>query len=154
MPSIELPERPRNRRERRQQLRAADSKDGEDQSSDDETPPTSTKPASFRAEDIGLFNPRFQAEPEHGRITPGPVVNAGKHVYYLNVFVFVDRLKELARRHGAAKVIKLIPSCLQGTVATMLSRNKTSTAVGRWMNGIWIGLIDIIEVIVLPCARS
>ena len=116
VPSIELPEHPRNRRERRQHLQPADS----NESSDDEPLPTSSfsssaKPASFRAEDVGFFDPGFQAEPEHGNTTPGPVVNAGKHVYYLDVFVFVDRLKELARKQGAAKVIDLIPSCLRGT---------------------------------------
>ena len=120
MPSIKLPERPRNRRERHQQLRAADGKD-EDQSSDDKTPlpissfSSSAKPAPFWAEDVGFFDPGFQAEPEYGNTIPRPVVNASKHVYYLNIFIFVDRLKELARKHGAEKVIDLIPSYLRGS---------------------------------------
>ena len=39
---------------------------------------------------------------------------ASKHVYYLDVSVFVDRLKGLARKHDPNKVINLIPSCLRG----------------------------------------
>ena len=118
IPSIEAPEQARNRRERRQHLQSAE--DGQDHHSDEDseslplaTPPTRSPP--FKAEDIGFFDPGFQPEQEHGKTTPGPVVNAGKHVYYLDVFVFVDRLKELARKHGPTKVIDLIPSCLRGT---------------------------------------
>ena len=114
LPTIEPPEQPRNRRERRQHLQSA-----EDQSSEEEfqTPLTSSSksPALLKAEDVGFFDPGFQPEQEHGKTTPGPVVNAGKHAYYLDVFVFVDRLKELARKHGPDKVIDLIPSCLRGT---------------------------------------
>ena len=125
VPTIEQQEPPRNRRERRdlQFLRGRfTSPDAEHQDSDEDlqAPPvtsfsSSAKPASFRAEDVGFFDPGFQPEPEHGNTTPGPVVNAGKHAYYLDVFVFVDRLKELARKHGAATVINLIPSCLRGS---------------------------------------
>ena len=35
-------------------------------------------------------------------------------MYYLNVFVFVNRLKELTRKHSPNKIINLIPSCLRG----------------------------------------
>ena len=130
VPTIEQQDPPRNRRERRdlQFLRgrfaspddANDHQDSDDESQALQAPisssfSSSAKPASFRAEDVGFFDPGFQPEPEHGNTTPGPVVNAGKHVYYLDVFVFVDRLKELARKQGAAKVIDLIPSCLRGS---------------------------------------
>ena len=49
------------------------------------------------AEDVGYFDPEFEAEQEHGKSTPGPVVNAGKHAYYLDIFVFADRINELSR---------------------------------------------------------
>lgn len=117
--TTEPPEQPRNRRERRQHLQ--DGQNGQDQSSDEDlytqTPLTSSSksPAALKAEDVGFFDPGFQPEQEHGKTTPGPVVNAGKYAYYLDVFVFVDRLKELARKHGPEKVIDLIPSCLRGT---------------------------------------
>ena len=72
----------------------------------------------LRAEDVGFFDPEFQAEQEHGKSTPGPVVNAGKHAYYLDVFVFVDRLNELTRKHGENLVKDVIPSCLRGSALT------------------------------------
>ena len=73
----------------------------------------------LRAEDVGFFDPEFQAsEQEHGKTTPGPVVNAGKHVYYLDVFVFVDRLNELNRKHGPDRIKDVIPSCLRGSALT------------------------------------
>ena len=72
-----------------------------------------------KAEDVGYFDPGFQAsEQEHGKTTPGPVVNAGKHAYYLDIFVFVDRLNELARKYGPAAVQDAIPSCLRGSALT------------------------------------
>ena len=50
----------------------------------------------MRAEDVGFFDPEFQAsEQEHGKTI---VVNAGKHAYYFGVLVFVDRLNELNRK--------------------------------------------------------
>ena len=50
---------------------------------------------ALRAEDVGYFDPDFKpSEQEHGNTTPGPVVNVGKHAYYLDVFVFVDYLNE------------------------------------------------------------
>ena len=69
---------------------------------------------ALKADDIGFFDPGFRPKQEHRNTTLGPVVNAGKHVYYLNVFVFVDCLKEFARKHGPEKVIDVIPSCLRG----------------------------------------
>ena len=73
----------------------------------------------LRAEDVGFFDPEFQAlEQEHGKTTPGPVVNAGKHAYYLDIFVFVDRLNELARKYGQDLVKDVVPSCLRGSALT------------------------------------
>ena len=46
---------------------------------------------------MGIFELKFKAlEQEHGNTIPGPVVNAGKHAYIFDVFVFVDRLNEPA----------------------------------------------------------
>ena len=69
-------------------------------------PPTSSPPAQpifttrkpeIRAETVGYFDPDYQQEKEQGVTNQGPVVNAEKHVYYRDVYVFVDRLKDLAR---------------------------------------------------------
>ena len=82
-------------------------------------PPWNPQKKLLRAEEVGFFDPEFQAsEQEHRKSTPGPVVNAGKHAYYLNIFVFVDRLNELARKHGQHLVQDVIPSCLQGSALT------------------------------------
>ena len=126
IPTIEQQEPPRNCRERQdlQFLRGQfASPNAEHQDSDDDSQApllntsfsSSAKPASFRAEDVGFFDPSFQPKQEHRNTTPGPVVNAGKHMYYLDVFVFVNWLKELAWKHSAAAIINLIPSCLRGS---------------------------------------
>ena len=49
----------------------------------------------LRAEEVGYFDPKYQPE-QQSTVPPGPVVNAGKYVYYRDVYVFVDRLKDLA----------------------------------------------------------
>ena len=72
----------------------------------------------LRAEDVGYFDPEFQAEQEHRKTTPSPIVNAGKHAYYLNIFVFVDRLNELSRKYGQYVVQDVIPSYLRGSALT------------------------------------
>ena len=56
-------------------------------------PPTLWNPYKIllQAEDVGFFNPNFKAEQEHGNTTPGPVINAGKHAYHIDVFVSVER---------------------------------------------------------------
>ena len=53
-----------------------------------------------------------------GKLHPAPVVNAGKHAYYLDMFVFVDRLSELSREYGQDLVKDIIPSCLRGSALT------------------------------------
>lgn len=74
---------------------------------------TTTKPG-IRAEDIGYFDPDYQNEKEHGA-TKGPVVNAGKHVYYRDVYVFVDCLKDLARQHDGLNIRNVVTECLHGS---------------------------------------
>ena len=125
LPNTDHPKPPRNRRERRDlwfqrgrfSTPEADQHPHDSENDDDFQPPltsSSSKPLLLKAEDVGFFDPDFQPEQEHGNTTPGPVVNASKHVYYLDVFMFVNRLKELARKHCPVKVIHLMPSCLQG----------------------------------------
>ena len=64
---------------------------------------------SLRADDIGFFNPNAEGE--------GPVVGE-KHVTFRDVFAFVDRLKEMKRRHSEQQVLAVIVSCLKGTAIT------------------------------------
>ena len=64
------------------------------------------RPLPLRPDDIGFFNPRADGD--------GPVVRE-KHVTFRDVFVFVDRLKEMKRRYNEEQVLKVISSCLKGT---------------------------------------
>ena len=72
-----------------------------------------TKPG-IRAEDIGYFDPDYQNEKEHGA-TKGPDVNAGKHVHYRDVYVFVDCLKDLAHQQDGLKIRNVVTECLHGS---------------------------------------
>ena len=42
------------------------------------------------------------------------VVSVDKHVYYINVYTFVDRLKNLAKSHDVKSVINVLTSCFRG----------------------------------------
>ena len=77
-----------------------------------------TNPSQLRAEHVGYFDPEYQ--PEHGQ--QGPVVNAGKYVYYRDVYVFVDRLKDLAMQHDVKQVIS---SCFRGSALMWYSMELT-----------------------------
>ena len=56
----------------------------------------------LRVEDLGFFDPSYESEANE------PIVNVGRHVYYRNIFVWVDHLKELAKDHGDQKVRSLL----------------------------------------------
>ena len=49
-----------------------------------------TRP-EIRAGNMGCFDPSYQKD--QGATNNGPIVNAGKDIYYLDVYVFVDRLR-------------------------------------------------------------
>lgn len=79
-------------------------------------PPSFATPSpapKLRAEGIGYFDPEYQ---EEGKKNDTPIINAGKHVFYKDVFVFTERLKDLAKQHGDETIERLITSCLRGTV--------------------------------------
>ena len=72
----------------------------------------------MRAEEVGFFDPKHQQEQ---RI--GPVVNAGKHVFYRDIYIFVDRLKDLAVSHDVKRVIT---ACLRGLALMWYSAELTN----------------------------
>ena len=73
--------------------------------------PSHTNSAQLRAEEVGYFDPEYQQE--QGTMNR-PVVNAGKHVFYKNIYVFTDRLKDLTvQRRDEVK--KVITSCFRGS---------------------------------------
>ncbi|KAM0801511.1 hypothetical protein BDR22DRAFT_888412 [Usnea florida] len=79
-------------------------------------PPVHSFPAppspQLRAEEVGYFDPEYQQE--HGSLN-GPVVNAGEYVFYKDVYIFTDRLKDLAVQRGEADIKAVIALCLRGS---------------------------------------
>lgn len=75
----------------------------------------------LRAEDVGFFDFEYQSEQRAistivGAITAiVVVVNAGKYVFYRDVYVSVDRLKNLTMQHGDETVRNVIVACLRGS---------------------------------------
>lgn len=70
-------------------------------------PPPSPK---LRAEEVGYFDPEYKQE----QGSNGPVVNVGKHVFYKDVFISTNRLKDLAVQRGEADTKAVITSCFHG----------------------------------------
>ena len=67
------------------------------------TPTTAERPQkALRAEQVEYFDPKYQQE--QGDIS-GPVANAGKYVYYRDIYVFVNRLKTIAKKNNVKPVI-------------------------------------------------
>lgn len=54
----------------------------------------------LKAEEVGYFDPEYQQE-QGATSTPGPIANAGKYVVYRDVYIFVDRLKDLAHTQNS-----------------------------------------------------
>ena len=65
---------------------------------------------SFRAQDVGFFDPTL--DESYG---PGDVVQVGRDVYYRNVYLFVERIKDAVNMYTADKVRSNLSSCLRGT---------------------------------------
>ena len=78
---------------------------------------------------MGYFDPDYQNEKEYRTtssvVTNNPVVNAGKHIYYRDIYVFVDRLKDLARQHNDVKIRNVITECLRGSTLMWYSTKLT-----------------------------
>ena len=61
----------------------------------------------WNAEDIGYFDPDYDGE--------GPVVSAGKSVYYRDVYAFIERLKDMTPIRGMEKLRTVLPQCFRGS---------------------------------------
>ena len=78
--------------------------------------PVATIPSQsdrLKAEEVGFFDPEYQQDHSNGHEL---VVNAGKYVYYRDVYVFVDPLKDLANQNRPVK--NIITECLRGSALT------------------------------------
>lgn len=69
------------------------------------TPVLVTK--EMNPEEVGFFDPEYEGS--------GPVVNAGKNVFYRDVYAFVDRLKDMEQIKGEEKLRSVVPQCLRGS---------------------------------------
>lgn len=79
--------------------------DPEGSGSNDNSGDRSSK--EWTAEAIGFFDPGAEGNE--------PVSNVGKHVFYKDVYAFVDRLKDVALLKGDDKLRNILPQCLRGT---------------------------------------
>lgn len=91
-------------------------------------PPDQSFPAppgpQLRAEEVGYFDPEYQQE--HGlNGSNGPVVNAGKHVFYKDVYIFTNRLKDLAVQRGEEDTKAVVSSCFRGSALMWYSMELT-----------------------------
>ena len=86
-----------------------------------------TNASQLRAEEVGYFDPEYQQE--HG--SNGPVVNAGKHVFYKDIYVFTNRLKDLAVQRGERDTKAVIASCFRGSALMWYSMELTDSERDR-----------------------
>ena len=62
----------------------------------------------LRAEDLGYFDPEFESE--HNEF----IVSSGRHVYYRDMFVWIDHLKDLCKTHGEDEIRPKITQAFRG----------------------------------------
>ena len=67
-------------------------------------------PAIKSAEDVGYFDPGYE-DPSG---TDQPIVTAGRHSFYRNVYTFTDHLRSLEKTASGDRVRDLISTCLKG----------------------------------------
>ena len=67
----------------------------------------------LKAKEVGFYNP--DVPDEHGK---GPVATVGSDTVYRDIYIWVERLKDLVHIHGPAEVKQVIQTCLRGSAAT------------------------------------
>ena len=80
--------------------------------------------SSLKADDVGFFDPSYE-DANNTSAKDAPVVNAGRHVFYRDVYAFVDRLKDMAHLKGEEKIREVLPTCFRGTALTWHSMELT-----------------------------
>lgn len=64
----------------------------------------------LKATDIGFFDPDFE-----NKDTPASaLINAGRHVFYKDIYAFIDRIKDMAAVYGTDKIRETISTCFRG----------------------------------------
>ena len=65
-------------------------------------PPDPPRPGKLRVEDLKFFNPDFKSEHNEA------IISSGRHIYYRNMFIWIDHLKDLAKIYGDTDVRPII----------------------------------------------
>ena len=75
---------------------------------------------------MGYFDPDYYKK--EGTMN-GPVVNAGKHIYYKDGYILVDRIKDLAKQGGDVTVRHVVIDCFRDSVLILYFTKLTKTFV-------------------------
>ena len=73
----------------------------------------------LRVEDLGYFDPYHESDNNEA------IVSVGRHVYYRDMFVWVDHLKDLVKTHDEATVRSMVAQALRGGALTWYSTELT-----------------------------
>ena len=82
-----------------------------------------TSNASWRPEELGFFDPDLNDDSVIGK---GDIVYLESHPYYRNVFIFVERIQDVAKAKGENTVRLNLHSCLRGTALEWHASELTS----------------------------
>ena len=69
---------------------------------------SAVRTGKLRAEDLGYFDPDYESERNES------IVSSGRHVYYRDMFVWIDHLKDLAKNHSEEELRPLITQAFRG----------------------------------------
>ena len=91
---------------------------------------------ALKADDVGFFDP-FYEDSSNSNTT---VVNAGRHVFYRDVYAFIDRLKDLINLKEEDKVREVLPTYFRGSaqiwhsteLTELKKRGLRNTSVSNW----------------------
>ena len=67
----------------------------------------------LRVENMNYFDSETQTKKKKKKNFWAFVINVSKHVYYINVYIFVDKLKNLTKSHDMNSMINVIIACLR-----------------------------------------
>ena len=63
---------------------------------------------NIKVDDVGYFNLDYDDS------SNALVVNAGRYVFYRDIFTFVDRFKDLSKIYNKNKIKALVLACFRG----------------------------------------
>ena len=71
----------------------------------------------MKPEEVGFFDPEYEGT--------RPIVNAGKHVFYKDIYVFIDRLKDITVQHRESNIRNVLTACFRETTLMWYSTELT-----------------------------